>query len=139
MLRDPTKPYKQGRSTLREQTLIKLKRFLDDEAEIISWEERLSNQNEDVKDAFGYAKRSSAAGGKVGCGDLGAFWVKMVSGKFMGVECKVGTGFTAQERKLFWERKAELVGQICTIKWFEPGSDKAPRLPAWKGLRSEGE
>jgi DNA ligase-1 len=137
MLRRPMALYKQGRSTLREGTLLKLKRFLDDEAEIIGWEERMSNQNEDVKNAFGYAKRSSEAAGLIGCSDLGAWRVRMVTGKFAGVECKVGTGFTATERVSFWRMKEAMLGQKCTIKWFEPGSDKAPRLPSWKGLRGD--
>ena len=135
MLRSPKALYKQGRSTLREAILLKLKRFLDDEAEIIGWEERMHNSNENIGNAFGYAKRSSEAAGLLGHGDLGAFRVRMVTGKFAGVECKVGTGFTAAERVSFWRMKEAMLGFICTIKWFEPGSDKAPRLPSWKGLR----
>src|SRR5690606_28483163 len=38
MLRDPDGPYKFGRSTLREGTLLKLKRFEDAEAVVIGFE-----------------------------------------------------------------------------------------------------
>jgi DNA ligase-1 len=139
MLRQPFSLYKPGRSTLREQILMKLKRFVDDEAVIIGWEERMHNANELQTDAFGYAKRSDVAAGLVPCGDLGAWKVRMATGPFSGIECKVGTGFTSRERQELWAIRDTLLGQTCVVKWFPPGSDKAPRLPTWKGLRTEGE
>ena len=59
MLRDPNGTYKFGRSTARDNILLKVKRFLDDEAEVIGIEEKMSNQNVAEKDNFGRTERSS--------------------------------------------------------------------------------
>ena len=42
----PNAPYKQGRSTVREGYLLKVKTFLDDEATVVRFEERMHNGNE---------------------------------------------------------------------------------------------
>ena len=71
ILRSPDAPYKFGRSTKREQGMIKLKRFTDAEAEVIGFEELFHNTNDNIKDAFGRAKRSKAQDGLVAGGTLG--------------------------------------------------------------------
>ena len=45
MLRAPDGPYKFGRSTVKENTLLKVKNFLDDEAEVIGFKEQTTNTN----------------------------------------------------------------------------------------------
>ena len=50
MLRDPSSLYKQGRHTLKSQALMKLKKFYDDEAKVIGFEEKMHNNNEQEKD-----------------------------------------------------------------------------------------
>src|SRR5690348_6715261 len=45
MIRQPDSPYKFGRSTAKEQFLMKIKRFEDSEAKIIGFEELMHNDN----------------------------------------------------------------------------------------------
>ena len=53
ILRQEFAPYKRGRSTAKEQYLLKLKRFEDDEAVVIGFEERMHNGNEAVISELG--------------------------------------------------------------------------------------
>lgn len=133
MLRDMKGPYKFGGSTLKAGLLIKMKRFVDDEATIVGFEEEMANMNEATKDAFGNTERSGHKDGKVPKGTLGAFiceWSK-------GPSFKIGTGFDAGQRKDYWERREELKGKTLTFKYQEIGSNGRPRFPTFIGLRPE--
>lgn len=57
MIRDPQGKYKCGRSTEKEQILLKLKRFLDAEAKVVGFEEKMHNANTQDKNNFGLSKR----------------------------------------------------------------------------------
>ena len=61
MLRSPTGPYKQGRSTLKEGYLLKVKQFTDAEARVIGFDEKMHNANEADVGELGQTKRSSHA------------------------------------------------------------------------------
>jgi DNA ligase-1 len=134
MLRSEDGPYKYGRSTVKEGYLLKLKRFADSEAIIIECIEQLHNDNEATVDERGYTKRSSHKENKHPTGMLGAFHVKDTK---TGVEFDIGTGFTNQQREVFWQRQDDLIGQVLTYKHFEnSGVKEAPRFPVFKGFRS---
>ena len=132
MLRDPAGVYKFGRSTLKERTLLKLKRFADSEAVILACVEQLHNANEAKRNALGQQERSSAKAGMVPVGVLGAFNVRDVK---TDVEFDIGTGFTAADRDAFWKRRAELVGKLVKYKYFPTGSKDKPRFPVYQGFR----
>ncbi len=131
ILRDPNAPYKQGRSTVKEGYLLKLKRFVDDEAVIINCFEREHNGNEARTDELGRTKRSSHKAGKIGRGDLGGFVLRSSS----GVEFSCGTGFSDAERAAYWAGKDRLIGKIAKFKYFPVGVKEAPRHPVWLGFR----
>lgn len=131
ILRDPNAPYKQGRSTVKEGYLLKLKRFVDDEATIVNCFEREHNGNEATVDELGRTKRSSHKAGKTGRGDLGGFVLRLVD----GTEFSCGTGFTDSERAEYWARRNELIGRLVKFKHFPIGSKDAPRHPVWLGFR----
>src|SRR6185312_4948109 len=57
MVRDPAGLYKQGRSTVAEGGLLKVKQFLDAEATIIGFEEQMHNDNPRRAAAHGRARR----------------------------------------------------------------------------------
>lgn len=134
MLRNPDGPYKQGRSTLRQQTLLKLKKFLDDEAQIIEVIELLRNENEAKKDALGHTERSSAKEGKVPAGTMGAIKLAWRDTTF-----EIGTGFTAEMRQEIWNNRESLIGSLITFKFQEIGSQGRPRFPVFLGFRPEME
>ena len=137
MLRSPDGNYKHGRSSLKEQILLKLKRLDDMEVRIVGFEEEQENTNEATKDAFGRTKRSSHQSNKVAKGTLGAFVVVGVNGPFKGVTFNVGTGLDAIERTSYWNVRNDLLGRYATIAYFSVGSKDKPRHPRWKGFRDE--
>lgn len=132
MLRDPRGVYKFGRSTLREGILMKLKRFLDSEAKVIGFVERMHNTNEQTRDELGRAKRSSAQAGKIATGSLGALKVLDLKTK---VEFEIGTGFDDVERAHIWKEQASFMGNIVKYKYQPVGVKDKPRFPVWLGWR----
>jgi DNA ligase-1 len=138
MVRSMDGPYKEGRATVREGSLLKVKRFEDAEAEIVGFEERMHNANEATVNALGHTERSSHAENMVGRGDLGALLVKGANGKYKGIEFNIGTGFTDSDRDWFWAHRDTLMGQVVKFKYFPMGSDARPRFPVFLGLRPPG-
>jgi len=133
MLRRPDGLYKYGRSTVREGHLMKVKQFLDSEAEIIGFEQLMHNANEAKRNALGHLERSSHKAGKVGAGTLGALKVRDVVTK---IEFDIGTGFDAETRKQLWYARKALIGQLVKYKYFPGGIKDRPRFPVFLGLRS---
>lgn len=134
MLRSPDSPYKQGRSTLNENYLLKLKPFEDDEAFIVGYEEQFANTNEATINELGYTKRSSKKEGKVGKGVLGALIVK--SKKF-DETFKVSSGFDDAMRALIWDNQNSFLGKQIKYKYQKYGTLNLPRIPTFLGFRAE--
>lgn len=132
MLRSPYGEYKFGRSTEREQWLLKLKRFEDSEAVIDGVEELEHNRNEAQRDANGRTKRSSAKAGKVRGGTLGNLLVRDC---YSGVAFSIGSGFTAGTRAALWEARETLIGKVVRYRYFPTGSKTRPRFPTFQGFR----
>lgn len=132
ILRDPGGRYKYGRSTLAEHGMLKLKRFLDDEAVIIGFEELYSNQNEAKRNALGHIERSSHQENQVPMGKLGALVCLWQEKQF-----KIGTGFTDAERVRIWEGREGYVGKTVKFKYLPIGVKDLPRHPVFLGWRHE--
>lgn len=138
MFRDPTAPYKCGRSTLEEQYLLKWKRFEDGEAQIVSVEEGESNQNEQVRDERGYSKRSKKAEGMRPNGTLGRMWVRDEK-NFPGIKFAVGSGpgLTLEERARLWSIRTRLPEKWIKYRFQRVGTKDAPRFPRFVSLRDK--
>ena len=132
MLRYPNAPYKNGRSTVKEGALLKLKRFSDSEAYILGMEPLLRNHNEPTKNALGHTERSSHIYNKVADDLLGALNVKDIH---TGIEFSIGSGFTEEQRREIWNKQVGLIGSIVKYKYFEVGVKDKPRFPIFCGLR----
>lgn len=126
-------PYKQGRSTLREQYLMKIKPFEDDEATIIGFEEQKENTNEQTTDERGYAKRSSAGEGKVGKNTLGKFIVHHPAWGELKIGC--GQGLTQTLRQAIWDDQQSYLGKVIKFKYLLIGTKDKPRHPIFMGFR----
>lgn len=137
MVRSTNGPYKHGRSTEREGWLLKVKRFLDCEAEIIGFEEKMHNANEATVNELGYTHRSSHKANLVPTGVLGALVVRAINGPYEGVEFNVGTGFDDATRMEIFANKEEYLGKLAKVKFFPTGSKDKPRFPTFLGLRSK--
>jgi DNA ligase-1 len=134
MLRDPAGRYKFGRATQSEGSLLKVKRFMQDEALIIGFEEQMHNANEAKVNELGYTERSSHQANKIPTGVLGALVVRRPD----GVEFNIGTGFTYQEREEIWRKRQEWIGQTVTYKFLPVGIKDKPRHPVFLGMRPMG-
>jgi DNA ligase-1 len=131
MLRDPMGTYKFGRSTVNDNILLKVKQFLDDEAELIEIQEKMSNQNPEEKDAFGHVKRSASLEGMVATGVAGTLIVKNKEGQVFGV----GSGLNDELREEIWNNKEKYIGKLVKYKYFPQGVKELPRHPVFLGFR----
>ncbi|MDO5647358.1 hypothetical protein [Paracoccus sp. (in: a-proteobacteria)] len=132
MVRCPKAPYKYGRSTAKEQGLLKIKKFFDDEASITGFEELLSNKNTATKNALGSTERSTHASGMVPQDTLGALIVR-----YKDVVFSIGTGFTQAQRQDLWTNRESLLGQKVTFKYQELSPAGIPRFPVFLGIRRD--
>jgi DNA ligase-1 len=140
ILRRPDSPYKYGRSTKREQYLLKRKPLADAEGRIIGFEFLEHNDNPIVRDAVGNAKRSNQqANQEIDWERVGAIKVEVINGPFEGCIVSIGTGFTDAMRRKMVELNDEgsLAGSIVTFKYQALGSKDAPRFPSFKGFRRD--
>jgi DNA ligase-1 len=134
MTRSLTGQYKCGRATFKSQDLIKVKRFVDSEAEIIGFEEKMRNENEATKDELGHTKRSSAKSGLVPAGTLGTLRVRDIHD---GREFGIGTykNMTHSDLKEIWDNREKYLGKIVKYQYQLVGTKDNPRIPSFQGFR----
>ena len=128
--RKPDGVYKYGRSTPREQLSIKFKFFESEEFEVVGFNERMHNTNEQKRDELGYAERSSAKEGLVPTNTLGSLVLKYNDTTF-----SCGTGFDDKLRKEIWDNKETYLGKLASIRYMSVGSKDLPRVPSFIGFR----
>lgn len=140
MIRDPFEVYKPGRSTTKQGGLLKLKLFLDEEATVIGFAERMHNGNKPEKDNLGRTKRSTHKANKTPLGTLGALICKFDD----GTEFRAGggQGMTDKLRQDIWDYQSEILGRRVTIRYQpEPGGvrpvGQSPRIPQFHGFRDD--
>ena len=133
MLRDPNGIYKFGRSSVKENILLKVKEFMDDEAEIIAFREKMVNTNEGLKDNFGRTKRSSCQDGLKPSGTLGGFILRNSE----GLEFSCGSGLNDALRDEIWKNKSKYLGKLVKYKFMSKGIKNLPRHPVFMGFRDE--
>lgn len=136
MLRLPASPYKQGRSTLKEGYLLKLKIWADADAKILYAYEAQHNCNEATKNELGYTKRSSSASGKVPAGYLGGYHVRDLT---TGIEFDIGIAvkgvWTLADRERLWKQRYEDIGKTIKYRYFPTGIVDKPRFPKFVAFR----
>jgi len=144
MLRAPHGRYKNGRSSVLEGLLLRIKPMEDAEATVISTFELEHNANTATQDNLGHTKRSTCQANFVGLDSLGGFIVKGIGDHWKDVEfrCGTGVGLTQKLRKELWNEKEKLIGRIIKYKYQKVGSKDKPRLPiflGWRDKRDMGE
>lgn len=128
--RKPDGVYKYGRSTPKEQLSIKFKFFQQEDFEVVGFNERMHNTNEQKRDELGYAERSSAKDGLVPTNTLGSLVLKYNDTTF-----SCGTGFDDKLRKEIWDNKELYLGKLASIRYMSVGSKDLPRIPSFIGFR----
>ncbi|MCK5235619.1 MAG: ATP-dependent DNA ligase [Deltaproteobacteria bacterium] len=134
MVRQPNSPYKNGRSTVNQGYLLKIKRFEDDEGIVVGFEEKMHNGNEATKDEFGRTKRSSHQANKTGLDTLGSIIISYKGDTFRAAP---GKGIDAAQRKALWDIRETLMGKLVTFTFQPSGADKLPRFPTFKCFRED--
>jgi DNA ligase-1 len=134
--RTPDSPYKQGRSTLKEQYLIKYARMSLEEALVIGFIEAMENGNPEERNATGKMDRSTCAGQMYPKGMLGAFEVQDIK---TGLKFKVGKGqLTNMQCREIWMNRDAYANRVLVYKCKRHGEKDKPRSPVFHGWRKEG-
>lgn len=140
--------YKYGRSTPREGLLMRIKRFIEEDAIVLGIEEGQTNLNEAKRNELGYIDRSTHAAGMVPNGMVGAMRCALVRdvvyrGELLfkaGQEITVGAGcMTHQQRRHYFINQTELLGKTIKFKTFPIGTKDKPRFPIFQSLRSDAD
>lgn len=132
MFRAPSGLYKEGRSTVKQTWLVKMKLFEDAEGHVIGYEERQHNGNVAKKDATGHTDRPTNKANMVPMGTLGALVLQTKWG-----ELKVGSGFDDATRQRIWDNQGDYIGKLVTFTYQPFGAKDKPRFPVFKGFRHE--
>jgi len=132
MVRDPEGRYKFGRSTMNEGILLKIKRFEDDEATVIDFQEKYHNDNPAEKDELGNTKRSSHQENLRPAGTLGAL---ICSSPGFVKTFNIGTGFDDSARQEIWNNRSKYRGKLAKYKYQKVGQVDLPRFPVFLGFR----
>ena len=125
--------YKQGRSTIKEQGIMKIKRFEDTEAVIIGMIEQTTNTNTPIVAESGYLKRSSSKEGLLLNDTLG----KLLCRDIHGNRFTISSGLTDAERKEIWADQNSYIGKYIKFKYFNIGNYLGYRHPVFLGFRHE--
>lgn len=137
ILRKPDGMYKQGRSTVLEGGLLRIKDFDVDEAVVVSIIEGETNMNEAKLDARGRTERSTHAENMVPNGMVGAMMCRDVKS---GEMIKVSAGrMTHDERKVFFDCPRLLVGKTIKYQHFTKGKKDLPRFPTFQSIRADSD
>ena len=142
--------HKQGRSTVREMGLLRIKRFVESEALVMGIEEGETNLNEAQINELGKTFRTSHKDNKVPNGMIGNIQCRAMqnikdthSGKLLieeGQVIKVSPGNMIHElRKYFFENQGEIIGKVIKYKFFPKGIKDEPRFPTFQTFRIESD
>lgn len=147
ILRDPQGLHKQGRSTVKEGGLLRIKRFIDFEVEVTEILEGVTNTNEAQTNELGLQFRSTHQENMVPNGMVGAMMGRVIKdildskGAVLFAEgsiVKIGAGsMTHEDRVRFFKEPALLIGQIAKAKMFPKGVKDKPRFPTFQSIRSK--
>ena len=132
MIRDTDAKYKCGRSGTKTPELQKVKRFVDNEFQIIGWEPKYTNTNEAKTNELGRTERSTAKEGMVALDTMGS----LILCTSKGDTFSCGSGMTDAIRADLWQRRETLMGQLAKVKYFDVGTGyNVPRFPVLVGIR----
>lgn len=125
--------YKWGRCTIKENNMFKLKHVEEIDAVVSGYEERMtmSGDAEREYDVLGRPKPVYRQSDRVPAGDLGAL---IVMDEQQRTFC-VGSGFTAYQRRQFWQERGTLIGRWIKLRYATAGVKDLPRHPVFVSFR----
>lgn len=132
ILRSASAGYKSGRSTVREQGMLKVKPWADTEATIVDVLPEFHNSNPAFESEVGRTKRSTAQAGMVQKESMGQL---VVRDPRWPKDFEIGTGFTAEERAHMWMQRENLKGKLARFSYITAGGYDVPRHCSFRGIR----
>jgi DNA ligase-1 len=148
IVRSPKGKHKQGRSTVREGGLLRIKRFVDFEFQVHTILEGEKNQNEATINPLGQTERSTHQENMVANGMIGAMIGTTLDvvreGEAVlfekGAEVRVSAGcLTHDQRCYFFQNQSEFKSQVHKAKFFPKGIKDKPRFPTWQAFRDSAD
>lgn len=145
IIRDPEGLYKQGRSTVREGGLLRIKRFIEEEAVVVSVTEGQTNLNEAQTNELGLTERSTHQANMVPNGMVGSMECRVLKtvkdrDKLLFEKDQiitVGAGrMTHDDRLRYFKNQSLLLGQTIKFKTFPKGVKVKPRFPTFQTIRA---
>ena len=130
ILRKMDAPYKFGRSTLNEFASVKIKRFMQDEAVIIGFTEKMTNNNPAITDERGYSKRASNKENLVPANTLGTMILQ-----WGDIVFEIGTGWDADTAKEIWMNRKNYIGKTVTFNYKDVGPNGKPLISSFIAVR----
>jgi hypothetical protein len=133
IIRGPQCLYKQGRSTVNEGGLLRIKRFIQEEAIVLRVEEGQINDNEATVNELGQTSRSTHKENMTPNGMVGRLICEDVKTKKI---ITVAPGrMTHDERRAWFAKPSLIVGQMIKYKHFLVGVKDKPRFPTFQCIR----
>lgn len=144
IIRNPFGVHKQGRSTVREGGLLRIKRFIEEEARVVAIEEGQTNLNEAKRNELGNIERSTHQENMVPNGMVGALLCVVqkdivVKGRKLlqaGQSITVSPGrMPHEDRVRYFQEPNLLIGQYIKFQFFPQGVKDKPRFPTFQSIR----
>ncbi len=134
MLRRPSSLYKFGQATIKENSLLKVKRFTDAEGVIIDYKASKSNTNVATVTNLGFSKRSTKKEGMIVHEKIGS----LVLLNEEGIEVCI-SNFDEATKVELWNKRDSLEGTFVTFKYFAHGVKVKPRHPTFVRFRDRSD
>lgn len=134
ILRDLNGAHKNGKSTVKQGSYLRIKDFEDAEALVLAIIEGEENLNEAQTNELGHTYRTSHKDNKVPNGMVGSLLCMDLETK---EEITVSAGSMPHDmRKYYFNHPEEIIQKIITYKRFPKGVLNKPRFPTFKSIRS---
>ena len=130
IIRNPDMPYKFGRSTAKEQSLLKMKPFVTFDSKVISIQERMENTIESETNELGHSFKRRFQENMVPTGIASTATVTYE-------DTTVDVVFTGDEdfRREIWTNRDKYIGKYLEYKCMLVGSKDRPRHPVFLRFR----
>lgn len=134
ILRCPDSPYKSGRSTLKEEWMLKVKPFETFDAKIIGVQQATEvdpNAKKSINE-LGYSVTSKKKNDRILVERASAFFVM-----YKGIELKVSLAMTNEEKADVWKNKTIYIGKMIEYEGMQIGAKDVPRHPTFVRFRED--
>lgn len=148
IIRSPSKAHKEGRSTVKEGGLLRIKRFIDAEAVVVGIVEGETNGNEAQRNELGLQFRSSHQENMIPNGQIGSMLCRLLKDVVdpqnpdkvlltKGQEITVSPGkMPVKDREYYFAHQDEILQHVIKFKFFPKGVKDKPRFPTFQSFRA---